>query len=406
MRILQVIPRYEPAFGGDVLYFATLGAMLAARGHTIRVVTTTAREVHSFYRKQRDELPTGVEVIGAVAVRRLRPVRLPFHRALCRVGGALGIGSLRALRSYPGPLLPRLRAALRQEPPMDLIHTGVLTYDTVLAAARDECSRRGIPLVVSPFLHLGEPYRGRGRMLTALQHGILGAARLVLAMTERERRCLIDEGLVAPRVRVLGVGCDPDAMADGDGDRFRSRRGIEGPIVLHPGTLTHDKGTPHLLEAMKLVWQWGEDATLVLTGSLSPDFRQTLHTQPRWVLRRVRLARFSAEEKADAFAAATVVVLPSRAESYGAVYLEGWAAGKPVIGAWAGGVPDVIDEGVDGFLVPFADSHRIAECICVLLQNSDLARCMGERGREKVRTTCSWTHRVASLERLLQELVC
>lgn len=406
MRILQIVPRYEPAFGGDVLYFGTLGAMLAARGHSVRVVTTTAREVHSFYRRRSDELPPGTEQLGDIAVRRLPLVRLPLHRAVCRVAGAFGIGPLGALRSYPGPLVRRLRSTLSQEPHVDVIHAGVLTYDTLLLAAWDESRGRGVPLVVSPFLHLGEPYRRRGSLLSCLQRSILEGAGAVLAMTEMERQHLIDAGLPAGGVHVLGVGCDPETMACGSGDRFRRQRGMMGPTVLHSGTFTHDKGTPHLLEAMKLLWQWGQDATLVMTGSLSPDFRRYLLAQPRWVLRHVRPERFSTAEKPDAFAAADVVVVPSRAESYGAVYLEAWAAGKPVIGAWAGGVPNVIDEGVNGFLVPFADSHRLAEYICTLLQNPELARSMGEQGREKVRRGCTWAHRADRLEQLLREVVC
>jgi glycosyltransferase involved in cell wall biosynthesis len=383
-----------------------LGEMLAARGHSVRVLTTTAREVHSFYRRRSEELPPGTEQLGGVAVRRLPLTRLPLHRTLCRVGGVFGVGLLAGLRSYPGPLVKGLRSALTEEPSVDVVHAGVLTYDTLLVASRDECRRRGKPLVVSPFLHMGEPYRRPPALLSSLQRTILREAELVLAMTAGERQALAHAGLAPERVQVLGVGCDPEAMARGNGDRFRSRRGIRGPMVLHPGTLTHDKGTPHLLEAMKLLWQWGQDATLVLTGTLSPDFKRYLLVQPQWVLRRVRLARFGPDEKADAFAAADMVVLPSRAESYGAVYLEAWAAGKPVIGAWAGGVPDVIDEGADGFLVPFADSHRLAEYICILLQRPELARSMGERGREKARTRCTWAHRADSLERLLREVVC
>ncbi len=392
--------------GGDVLYFSELAHGLAARGHSVRVITTTARVVQSFYLRRPDELPPGEETSGGVDILRFPVRRLPLHRCLCRLAGCVGVGTLAALRSYPGPLVRGLGAALARETGVDVIHAGVLTYDTMLATAHREAARRGIPLVLSPFLHVGEPYRRRGRLLTRLQGKILSDADLVLAMTSIERRALIDEGVAAERIQIMGVGCDSGAMARGDAERFRRRAGIHGPIVLHPGTLTHDKGTPHLLEAMKLLWRWGQDASLVLTGSLSDDFDRYLGRQPSWVHERTRLVAFEDREKPDVFAAADVVALPSRAESYGAAYLEAWAAGKPVIGAWAGGVPDVVNEGADGFLVPFADSHRLAEYLCMLLQDRDRSRLMGACGREKVRTGCTWRHRVEKLEALLGQVVC
>jgi glycosyltransferase involved in cell wall biosynthesis len=224
-------------------------------------------------------------------------------------------------------------------------------------------------------------------------------------MTGAEREALLGEGIAAERVSVVGVGCHADAMGSGDGLRFRRRHRIRGPVVLHPGTLTHDKGTPHLVEAMKLLWRWGQDATLVLTGAFSPDFRDYLDSQPDWVRMRCRFVHYGSDEKADVFAAADVMALPSRAESYGAVYLEAWSAGTPVIGSWAGGVPEVIREGEDGFLVPFADYHRLAEYVCALLQDPALATRMGERGREKVRAGCTWMHRCAEVERLWGRLL-
>jgi glycosyltransferase involved in cell wall biosynthesis len=104
------------------------------------------------------------------------------------------------------------------------------------------------------------------------------------------------------------------------------------------------------------------------------------------------------------FHACDLLAMPSRADSYGIVYLEAWAAGKPVIGAFAGGVPDVIRDGEDGFLVPFGDAHMLAEYMRMLLDDTRLARAMGERGHTRAVTECTWEKRYETVARLFARL--
>ncbi len=64
--------------------------------------------------------------------------------------------------------------------------------------------------------------------------------------------------------------------------------------------------------------------------------------------------------------------------------------GLPVIGARAGGVPAVIEDGVDGFLVPFGDVATLAQRIATLLDDPTLAEDMGQAGRAKALQRYSW----------------
>src|SRR3712207_8646872 len=76
---------------------------------------------------------------------------------------------------------------------------------------------------------------------------------------------------------------------------------------------------------------------------------------------------FRSEDKRDLNAAGQVFCMPSRTDSFGIVYLEAWLNGVPVIGARAGGVPEIIDDGVDGYLVEFGDVAALANRIELLL---------------------------------------
>ncbi len=110
------------------------------------------------------------------------------------------------------------------------------------------------------------------------------------------------------------------------------------------------------------------------------------------------------EDKRDLLDAGDVFVMPSRTDSFGIVYLESWLYKKPVIGALAGGVPEVISHGEDGYLVPFGDVTRLADCIATLLTDKDLARRFGEAGCRKVLTEHTWDKKYDMISQVYRQL--
>jgi glycosyltransferase involved in cell wall biosynthesis len=94
---------------------------------------------------------------------------------------------------------------------------------------------------------------------------------------------------------------------------------------------------------------------------------------------------------------ASLVVLPSLAymESFGMVLIEAMACRTPVIGTYIGGIPEVINDGIDGFLVPPNDSEALALAISKVVSDKELASRMGQSGEAKVREKFTWDTRVA-----------
>jgi len=89
------------------------------------------------------------------------------------------------------------------------------------------------------------------------------------------------------------------------------------------------------------------------------------------------------------FTACHVLCVPSSQESFGSVVIETWTCGKPVVGGPADATRELIEDGVDGFVVP-QDPQVIAERLTRILDDPGLAHSMGARGREKVRRKYSW----------------
>jgi glycosyltransferase involved in cell wall biosynthesis len=81
--------------------------------------------------------------------------------------------------------------------------------------------------------------------------------------------------------------------------------------------------------------------------------------------------------------AATIVVVPSLAESFGFSVLEAMSLGKPVVASSAGGIAELIADGEDGLLVPPGDAAALADAVCRLLEHPLLAQKLGERARER-----------------------
>lgn len=420
-RLLHLIQRYYPFVGGSELYFAALAERFAARGDAATVYTTDAWDLEHFWAAGKRTIDWGDESRrhNGVAVRRFATRRPPLwrlgypvtRRAMTHLSPLPLPGNEALLRAagHFSPWVPGLGRALRDESArFDLVHSANIALESLILDAAAYARRRDVPLVITPFVHLGEGGDRRVVKYYAMRHqlGALRRAAAVVAQTPRELRFLRSCGVDEARLHLVGAGVDPATVTGGDGAAFRARHRIDGPIVACIGAMAHDKGTPHVVAALQRLWREGSDATLVLAGPALAHFTRFHAGLPEADRARCRLLGFiDEEEKRDLLAAATVFALPSRTDSFGIVYLEAWCCGLPVIGAHAGGVPDVIADGEDGLLVPFGDVPALATALRTLLADPTLARTFGARGREKVLAGLTWDHVFAAFARIYDDLL-
>ena len=97
--------------------------------------------------------------------------------------------------------------------------------------------------------------------------------------------------------------------------------------------------------------------------------------------------------------------MPSRTDTFGIVYLEAWLYDKPVIGAAAGGVPEVIADGVTGYLVPFGAVAALADRIARLLADPALRARLGAAGHAAVLREHTWDAKIARITAIYERLV-
>ncbi len=249
----------------------------------------------------------------------------------------------------------------------DVVHAHSHRYGHVLEAAA-VAERRNIPLVVSTHYHPANhraPAWKRGML--RLQDVGFGAtayrvARALVVETEREAG-LVREFAPADRIRVIPPGIDVAEWSAAVPDARPA--GLPSEYFLFFGRVAPNKGIPFLVEAIARLrpserlplvlmgMDWGARSmieqrarALGLEGSLHFLGHVGAHDEVRAVIRGAR-----------------ALVLPSEWEAFGLVLLMAMAAGTPVVATAVGGVPEVLDHGRAGLLVPHADPDALAAAL-------------------------------------------
>jgi alpha-maltose-1-phosphate synthase len=254
----------------------------------------------------------------------------------------------------------------------------------------------------------------------------LEAADAVVAVSAEHRRDLLAcyPAIDATRVTVIGNGIDThEYRPDRDTDVLEALAVDPGrPSVVFVGRITRQKGLAHLLAAADAI---DPDAQLVLLAGApdTPEIAAEIEGRLAEVQRRrdgvVWVQRMLPKrEVIQVLSHATVFVCPSIYEPLGIVNLEAMACEAPVVATATGGIPDVVEDGVTGLLVPFDpvdDPSReprdpsqfaadIADRVNALLRDPPRARAMGEAGRSRAVDQLGWDRvadRVVELYRAL-----
>ncbi len=246
--------------------------------------------------------------------------------------------------------------------------------------------------------------------LTGLRRRALQHADVVLAPSRNTAdQVALRQGVARERIRIVPWALDPQfeaLLAPGAGSvppgDFPS-----GHVILTVGrwlTTERYKGMDTLITALpRLLTRW-PDVHLVLAGT--GDDRGWLEdlAEQNGLHRHVHfLTNLSTSELAACYAACEIFALPSRGEGFGLVYLEAMAKGKPVIGGAHGGAPEVIEDGVTGYLVPHGDPIQLATSIEALLADPAHAKEMGARGRQRAEHDFRFNVFAKSLKKILRE---
>jgi len=383
-KVLRVIARLN--VGGPALHVAYLTAGLADRGYeTILVAGTLTR---------------GEESMASVALERGAKIETldDLHRE---------VSPLRDLRAAF-----RLARLIRKERPA-ILHTHTAKAGAVGRIAALLAGGARPPIIVHTF-H-GHVLRGYFDPLTTLGFRTLERwlARIttVLVAVSPEVRDDLVRLHVAPasKFSVIRLGIQLDERVNAADDARRETRRLlgipsEAFVVGWVGRMTAVKRTDDVLIAMQRLVDGGTDAYLLLVGD-GPDRDHLEQYAHELGIAKCCLFLGYQEDVGRFYSAFDALLLPSANEGTPVSVIEALAARRPTVATRVGGVPDIVREGIDGFLVEVGDTQGLADRLAELARDPELRAQMGADGRSRVLERYAVQRLVDDVDRLYRSLL-
>ncbi len=395
MRVVVLTTCY-PRFSGDFAgaHVERSVRRLLAIGHQVTVVAPA------------DDRAEPATWTGGAVIRRARYLprrlrRLPY-----------GYGGIPVhLRAHPGRILevPFLilglaLEALRAARDADVLHANWLF--TGFAALPARLARR-VPLLLTlrgSDLALAEsawPLRWAARWLLARADGIAPVSQ---DLADRA----IGLGARADRTCPVADGAETEGFATREAARAALSLDPRSRLALFVGNVIHVKGIDVLIEAVTQLAPRRDlaDVRFVLVGGGADIPRYEALARERGVGERVQFTGFRPTDEVPTWmAACDLLVLPSRSEGLPNVVLEAMGVGRAIVATRVGGLPDLIEEGGNGLLVPSESPAALASALARLLADGAERERMGERSRALLRQRgLTWEATAHRYDQLYREL--
>lgn len=250
------------------------------------------------------------------------------------------------------------------------------------------------------FLH-GETFESRRvRLYFRLERLAVRRAPCVVVVSEEMARETVAHGVTPGKIRVVPNACLVTARAaDGVADLTSA-----GSLIGVVGRLSPEKGVDVALRALALVLTRCPSARLVIAGEGAERAALGRLAVRLGVDRAIEWVGYR-DDPTELYCRLALLLVPSRSEGLPNVALEAMDHGLAIVATSVGGVPEIVRDGVTGFLVASEDSSQMAERIVTILGDPELSRRMGAQGRTDVTSRFSLDARAAALAALYRKVV-
>ena len=364
MKIAQVVPYCSGAFGGGYEY--GLSKALVELGHDVTIFTSDRAP-------WRYRIGTQEEEEGGVRIQRFK-----------------ALIDLKEL-----PFIPSLLWALLRED-FDILQTSEFFQLCSLYAAYASRKRK-TPLVLSQHLYyspwdtlkrlgLGLSKRSYGRFVLENSQKIIAISRAAESYLKEEMEVEHD------RIEVIPIGVDAARFSPKVKPYAPVADKIGGKkVVLFVGRLTKYKGVEYLLHAFSRLLKDHRDTVLCIRGS-GPEDSHLIQLESKLGLRGKVLwpSYIPNRDMPSLYAASNLFVLPSLIEPLGIAGLEAMASGRPVVASRVGGLADLVEKDVNGYLVSPGSVEALRVAMLRILEDERLERRLGRGSRRLVEKRFSW----------------
>jgi L-malate glycosyltransferase len=226
-----------------------------------------------------------------------------------------------------------------------------------------------------------------------------------ICASEAIRKILVADGIQVERTVTVHEGIDVEHVRAAPPAKPHEEFWLphEAPIVGNVAALAPHKGQRYLIDAAALVLRHVPDARFIVAGEGELRLQLERQIKEHRLEKHVFLAGFrpdvlSLHKSFDIF------VLSSTTEGLGTSLLDAMACGKPIVATTAGGIPEVVEDGVTGLLVPPRDADSLAQAIVVFLKDAKKRAKFGAAGLARVRERFSAERMVQDTLRVYQRV--
>lgn len=364
MKILITSESYYPNVSGVAVFTYYLAENLAKRGHQVLIITPGDKKQPK-YKK---------ETINGVTIYRLKSVYNPFRKG------------------YRFTLWPysSVKKIINEASP-DLIHMQDPSPISICALF---AFRKKIPIVITnhfsldyilSYLKLPKPFdRYLAKAFSRYLHWFYKPAKILTCPTPTVAKYLKEKNIHSTAVAISnGVNLEQFFPFYGNTESFKieHRIPLDKKIILHVGRFDKDKRIEVLIKAMPIVLR-KKEVCFILCGDGKEKRKYEQMVKKLNLAKNVVWIGIVSHQKElpKVYQMADLFVTPSPIETQGIVVLEAMASAKPVVGANAGALPELIKNNINGFTFKPNDENDFAEKILRILNNEKMAREMGEQG--------------------------
>ncbi len=357
---------FPPIIGGVETHLTILLPQLVKFGHRVSLLTCSAEGVEDRYNYK------GVQIY-----------RTPLMD--------LNWLYRRGLEGLEDEVLKIFSEFIKKTQP-HILHVHNMHYFSEIHAKAIEnlAKKRGVPLILTAHNVWDD------LLFLELTHKIKWTH--IIAVSHFIKKELIGAGIDDKRITVIHHGVDQEQFKPGVDTThiFKKYPQLKNrPVVFHPARIGLAKGCDVSIKAINLVRKKYPDVLLVLAGSKNIiDWGETQQKDIAYLVNLVKHFKleknilidvYTIEEVRQLYEVAKVCIYPSTlSEPFGLVMLESMAMKKPVIVTNVGGMPEVIKDGINGFVIPARDFEALAEKINLLLEDNVLRERLGYTGRQIV----------------------
>ncbi|AFY57172.1 glycosyltransferase [Rivularia sp. PCC 7116] len=237
----------------------------------------------------------------------------------------------------------------------------------------------------------------------------LSLADLIITSSEYSKNEIVSVGINPDLIHVLSPGLDRDKFnlsfnLPSSSHELNHRNSKK---ILCVGNYVPRKGIIYLIKALSQIQY--KEFTLDLVGNRKDNSRYyNLLANAVEKLKLTECVVFhdgsDQENLKKLYASADIFVLPSLKETFGIVFLEAMHYGLPIITTNVSAMPELVEQGKNGILVPPADSQALAQAIKTLIEQPNLIQQMGEAGRKKVADSYYWEHTCSRFVSIIEKM--